>query len=115
MSYVLFCRNEQGRPQKLKRYDSRKGALIGMRASNKNAGFARHCVCETEGMVMEWSTDPAATADYAPYVVMEETKFDAKFPVGMKRVKNLMSGKEIELPGDTPYCCNPANERYWSM
>ena len=115
MSYVLFAHKELGRPQKLKRYETRKGALIGLRVSNKNAGFARHCVCETGGMIMEWSTGPAATADYAPYVVMEETKFDAKFPVGMKRVKNLMTGKEIEIPEDTPLCCDPSSETYWSM
>ena len=114
MSYVLFCRNEQGRPQKLKRYETRKGALIGMRASNKNAGFARHCVCETDGMVMEWTTGPAVTADWAPYVVMEETAFDSKFPVGVITVKNLMTGANVEIAEDTPWCCRPDSESYWS-
>lgn len=33
----------------------------------------------------------------------------------MKRVKNLMSGKEIEIPADTPACCDPSTETYWSM
>lgn len=32
-----------------------------------------------------------------------------------KTVKNLMTGKEIEIPVDTPWCCNPASETYWSM
>jgi hypothetical protein len=33
----------------------------------------------------------------------------------MKKVRNLMSGAEIEIPADTPWCCNPASETYWSM
>jgi len=33
----------------------------------------------------------------------------------MKKVKNLMTGKEIEIREDTPYCCDPSNETYWSM
>ena len=32
-----------------------------------------------------------------------------------KTVTNLMSGKEIQIPTDTPWCCNPASETYWSM
>jgi hypothetical protein len=30
-------------------------------------------------------------------------------------VKNLMSGKSVEIDADTPWCCNPASETYWSM
>jgi hypothetical protein len=33
----------------------------------------------------------------------------------MKTVKNLMTGKEVEIASDTPWCCNPASETYWSM
>ena len=33
----------------------------------------------------------------------------------MKTVRNLMSGKEIEIPADTPLCCDPSSETYWSM
>jgi hypothetical protein len=32
-----------------------------------------------------------------------------------KIVKNLMTGKDIEIASDTPWCCNPASETYWSM
>jgi len=32
-----------------------------------------------------------------------------------KIVKNLMTGKDIEIASDTPYCCDPSSERYWSM
>jgi hypothetical protein len=36
-------------------------------------------------------------------------------PVPMKRVRNLMSGKEIEIAADTPLSCDPSSETYWSM
>jgi hypothetical protein len=36
------------------------------------------------------------------------------FPT-MKRVTNLMSGVEIEIPHDTPRSCDPSSELYWSM
>lgn len=32
-----------------------------------------------------------------------------------KTVKNLMTGKEIEIPHDTPRSCDPSTELYWSM
>jgi len=33
----------------------------------------------------------------------------------MKTVKNLMSKKDVEIPVNTPYCCDPSTETYWSM
>jgi hypothetical protein len=33
----------------------------------------------------------------------------------MKTVRNLMSGQDIEIPHDTPRCCDPSSEAYWSM
>ena len=33
----------------------------------------------------------------------------------MKKVINLMSGVEIEIAADTPRCCDPSSELYWSM
>lgn len=36
------------------------------------------------------------------------------FPT-MKTVKNLMTGKDIQIPYDTPRSCDPSSELYWSM
>jgi hypothetical protein len=33
----------------------------------------------------------------------------------METVKNLMSGKDVVQPVNTPYCCNPSTETYWSI
>lgn len=32
-----------------------------------------------------------------------------------KVVRNLMTGKEIEIDINTPACCDPSTETYWSM
>jgi hypothetical protein len=32
-----------------------------------------------------------------------------------KTVRNLMSGKDIQIPTDTPRSCDPSSELYWSM
>ena len=32
-----------------------------------------------------------------------------------KTVRNLMSGKDIQIPHDTPRSCDPSSELYWSM
>lgn len=32
-----------------------------------------------------------------------------------KTVRNLMSGAAVEIPYDTPRCCDPSSELYWSM
>lgn len=35
--------------------------------------------------------------------------------VKTKKVKNLMTGEEIKIPSNTPHCCDPSTETYWSM
>ncbi len=34
---------------------------------------------------------------------------------GKKVVKSLMTGEGVLIEEDTPWCCNPASETYWSM
>jgi hypothetical protein len=55
-------------------------------------------------------------ADKFVYNFVEESWFELKYgPVGTKVVKNLMTGKDVVIAADTPWCCNPASETYWSM
>ena len=35
--------------------------------------------------------------------------------VTRKKVRNLMTGQEIEIDSNTPRCCDPSSEAYWSM
>jgi hypothetical protein len=32
-----------------------------------------------------------------------------------RTVRNLMTGQNIEIAADTPLCCDPSSERFWSM
>jgi len=47
------------------------------------------------------------------YEILPAADYAAQVP--MKTVTNLMSGKPIEIPADTPLCCDPSSETYWSM
>jgi hypothetical protein len=42
-----------------------------------------------------------------------ETDMTPKEP--MKVVRNLLSGKEVLIPKDTPLCCDPSSETCWCM
>ena len=32
-----------------------------------------------------------------------------------KTVKSLMTGKDVQIETETPRCCDPSSETYWSM
>ena len=70
-------------------YDTERGAKIACTRLNK-----------------EWAT--------SCFKVMTNEQFDYYYPVKMKKVRNLMSGVEIEIAEDTPLCCDPRSETYWS-
>jgi hypothetical protein len=42
-------------------------------------------------------------------------QFRFEYHPRMKTVVNLMSGKEIQIEADTPRCCDPSSELYWTM
>ena len=47
------------------------------------------------------------------FAVLESSEF-AKIEK-KETVKSLMGGKEVVQSVNTPWCCNPASETYWSM
>lgn len=46
------------------------------------------------------------------YEIMEERAYAAQVP--MIEVVNLMTGKPVTIPADTPWGCRPDSESYWS-
>ena len=52
--------------------------------------------------------------DRESYKVLSSEDFAREYPVGTKVVKNLMTGENVVIAEDTPWCCNPASESYWS-
>ena len=87
MTWVLLNRKEAGRPTILRRYNDRKGALIGMRASNRNAGWTRTTRTHSAHTEMEWGMEFCARSnglpvyDYGPYVIMNEHVYNQKYAV----------------------------------
>lgn len=47
--------------------------------------------------------------------IMTKEKYDSVFGNMKRTVVNLMSGKETEIGINTPLCCDPSSETYWSM
>lgn len=79
--YLLIHKNEQGIPTVLRRYQRLHGARIGMRISNRNAGWARISRAANGLTEMEWcaKTNGLPIYDYGPYVVMNEQSFAARY------------------------------------
>jgi hypothetical protein len=46
---------------------------------------------------------------------VEESWFHLKYPVSTRTVRTLMTGQEVVIPADTPRCCDPSTETFWSM
>ncbi len=86
--YVVF--NTEFPHQGKRYFKSASGAKRAITCANRNAGK----------LIYNW---------------VEESWFLLKYPVGTKVVKNLMTGKDMVIAEDTPYCCDPSQERYWSM
>ena len=51
----------------------------------------------------------------AQWKVIPLDQYRVLYPVKMVKRRNLMSGKEYMEAEDTPLCCSPASETYWSM
>jgi len=58
---------------------------------------------------VETSEDPVFL-----YAIAEAGIFYREIEPRVRRT-NLMTGKEYEEPVNTPLCCSPASETYWSM
>ena len=43
------------------------------------------------------------------------SKFRFEYHPTKVTVKSLMTGQDVEIDRDTPWCCNPASESFWSM
>ena len=50
----------------------------------------------------------------APYAYTTYENY-TKNVVHKVTVRNLMSGKEVEIDSNTPRCCDPSSEQFWTM
>ena len=96
MSYVVFLKTPEG-------------VMWFDRAVATEGGAKRSVTCLKKGQKALGRGSRAGT-----YAYMDLEDWDSR-TVPMKKVRNLLSGKEIEIPADTPLCCDPSSETYWSM
>ena len=110
MSYVLYHVDST---VLIKHYDTLGAARRGMRASNRNAGYARTMRCWVNESEFEHCVN-ATESKFGPYAIATYDAYYRKV-VTTKKVINIMSGKEVEIASNTPLCCDPSSETYWSM
>ena len=85
MSYVVY---HKASTQILKEFSIESAAKRSATCMNRNAGDVLYTYADRE--------------TYEQRVVYR------------KQVRNLMSGEMVEIDSNTPWCCNPASETYWS-
>ncbi len=81
-------------------YHRKSTQMIKMFATESGAKRSRTCMNRNAG-----SDEFAYTFEDIYY----------KDVVTTKKVRNLMTGQEIEIDSNTPHCCDPSSETYWSM
>jgi hypothetical protein len=49
------------------------------------------------------------------WIVIARDEYMAKYGNLTKKVRNLMTGEQMEISINTPASCDPSSETYWSM
>jgi hypothetical protein len=69
---------------------------------------------DTESSAKRSTTCSNRNAGKVAYAYAESKKYQTNV-VSKKVVKSLMSGKDVVIDSNTPMCCDPSSETYWSM
>jgi hypothetical protein len=79
-------------------------------------GLVRHKEYATKGTARAARTRLAKAGKIvkSQYRIADATKFFTKIEK-KETVRNLMTGKPVVQPVNTPRCCDPSSELYWSM
>jgi hypothetical protein len=86
MAYIVYHKTST---QMLKMFNQESAAKRSTTCMNRNAGRESYAYADDQ--------------DYYNNVVTKKT------------VKNLMTGKDIVIDSNTPRCCDPSSELYWTM
>ena len=57
----------------------------------------------------------AEVADLRSTLYRVADGWQLEFCASWVTVKNLMTGADVTIAADTPLCCDPSSETYWSM
>lgn len=96
----------------VERYKSESAAKAALTRIDKAGKLGDKMVqAPTKENNWERKTEALVKADFA---IAEVAEFHANIEKKVTR-KNLMSGEEYEEAVNTPNCCSPSSETYWSM
>jgi hypothetical protein len=104
-------------------YESLGGARKAMRAENRKKGWSRvhrvtvgepDVVADFEYCEKQINYKPDFEYSIGPYALAEVNHYNAEV-VKDVMVKNLISGKPVMIKSNTPLCCDPSSNVYWSM
>lgn len=107
-----MLRNKNGKPDQTVVYRAGKDGRtdITFQATYNDQGELTLCDYALIAVRHVGSKNPSGTFD------VEVSKLAAAFgPVRTRRVRNLMSNLEIDIPVNTPSYLDPSCEAYWSM
>lgn len=95
--FVESYKSESAAKAALTRLD-KKGQLGGLREWNED--------------IADFETNPWVKEDF---LVADVETWREAFPVKMVQKRNALTGKMYWEADDTPRCCSPSSELYWSM
>lgn len=93
MRFVVYLKETT---QMVKLYNDAGSAKSAVTRMNKKAGYT--------GLI----------AKEGPYASSEEQYYYNNI-VAKRTVKSLMTGADVEIDVNTPRCCDPSSELYWTM
>lgn len=62
----------------------------------------------------KYAEKPTRSNEPRQYQVMSKSRYSVQAP-STKMVRNLMTGKMVEIAYNTPRSCDPSSELYWSL
>ena len=79
-----------------------KSSTVAVKSFQTASAAKRSCTCMNRN---------AGSNVYA----IATSDFYNTFVVEKKVVKNLMTGQDVVIDSNTPRCCDPSSELYWTM
>lgn len=96
-------------------HTSERGARISFSNLLKKNGFKSFSKCWTHDGETAWSKAPDGSFRYPNFAILDRYFWSERYNP-MVKVKNLMSGTEVEIRADeVGSCLDPSTERYWTM
>ena len=112
MSFVIYDTQSK---KIVSEHGTERGARISFSNLLKKNGFASFSKCWTHDGETAWTKASDGSFCYPNFAILDRYFWSDRFNP-MVKVKNLMTGTEVEIrTEDVGSCCDPSTERYWTM